>query len=78
MKTIDRLILGALAVGVWALIAIQVTSHTPAYAAASIDADEVYGLRSFVERVVEDCSVSGEVFIYSKEYGSLESVSISC
>ena len=81
MKMIDRLILGALAVGIWVLVAIQVTSNTRAYAssiAASIDAYEVDGLRSYVARVVEDCSVSGEVHMYSEDYGSLESVTISC
>jgi len=64
MKTIDRSILGVLAVGIWALVAIQVTSNTRAYAssiAASIDAYEVDGLRRFVERTVERCDVYGEV-----------------
>ncbi len=59
MKTIDRLILGALVVGIWALVAIQVTSHTPAYAAsyaASIDAGDIVGLKTFVKDVVvKDC-----------------------
>ena len=77
MKTIDRLIFGTLAVGVWALIAIQVTTHTPAYA-VNIDAWEVDGLEDFIEDVVEDCSVEGEAYIYSEDYAELDGVSISC
>ena len=77
MKTIDRLILGALAVGVWTLVAIQVTSNTTAYA-ASIDASEVDGLRRYVVRIVEDCSVNGDVYLYSEDYGELDGVYISC
>ncbi len=77
MKTIDRLIFGTLAVGVWALIAIQVTTHTPAYA-ARIDASDVNGLRGFVERVVRNCSVKGQVYMSDKENGRLQNASISC
>ncbi len=56
MKTIDRLILGALVVGIWALVAIQLTSHTPAYA-ASIAARDIVGLEVFVKNVIKDCYV---------------------
>ena len=77
MKTIDRLIMGALATGVWVLVAIQITSSAPAFA-IDIDADDIYGLESFIEDVVEDCSVQGEAYIYSREYAELEGVSISC
>ena len=77
MKTFDRLIIGALVTGVWVLVAIQVTSSVPAFA-LSIDADDIDGLESFIEDVVEDCSVQGEAYIYSREYAELEGVSISC
>lgn len=77
MKTIDRLIIGALATGVWVLVAIQVTSSAPAFA-LDIDADDIDGLVSFIEDVVEDCSVQGEAYIYSRDYAELEGVSISC
>ena len=77
MKTIDRLIFGTLAIGVWAVIAIQVTTHTPAYA-ASIDVSEVDGLRGFVARVVENCSVEGQVYMWDEETGQLQNSSISC
>ncbi len=77
MKSIDRLIFGTLAIGVWALIAIQVTTHTPAYA-ASIDTSEIDGLRSFVGRVVENCSVEGQVYMWDEESGHLQNSSISC
>ncbi len=77
MKTIDRLIIGALAIGVWVIVAIQVTSSTPAYA-ISIDASEIDGLEDFIEDVVEDCSVQGEAIIYSEDHAELDGVSISC
>ena len=53
MNTIDRLMIGSLTVGVWVLVAIQVTSSEPAYA-LSIYADDIDGLRYFVE----DCAPS--------------------
>jgi hypothetical protein len=59
MKTIDRLILGALVVGMWTLITIQVTAHTPAYA-ASVDASVVDDLVYVIQSTVEDCYVYGE------------------
>ncbi len=54
-------------------------TEAPAKALAlSIDADDIDGLESFIENVVEDCSVQGEAYIYSREYAELEGVSISC
>ena len=73
MKTIDRLILGALAVGIWALIAIQVTSHTPAYAAsiaASINAGDIVGLKTFVKDVVvKDCYAAAPALVITCRRG---------
>ena len=59
MRTIDRLIIGMLAAGIWVLIAIQITSHTPAYA-LNIDASDIDGLRGYIESTVEDCYVYGD------------------
>ena len=59
MKTIDRLILGASVIGVWALVAIQVT---PVYADPDPDyttrvyASNVDGLKGFIVKTVEDCT----------------------
>lgn len=59
MKTIDRLILGALVIGVWALVVIQMT---PVYAdpdpnyTIRVDASSVDGLKDFIVKTVEDCT----------------------
>ncbi len=59
MKTFDRLILGALVIGVWALVVIQVT---PVYAdpdpdyMTRVDASNVDGLKDFIVNTVEDCT----------------------
>ncbi len=69
MKTIDRLILGALVVGIWALVAIQVTSPTPAYA-ASIDAGDIVGLKTFVKDVVvKDCYAAAPALVITCRRG---------
>ena len=66
MKTIDRLILGALVVGIWALVAIQLTSNTPAYA-TSIVAGDIVGLEAFVKNVIKDCYIGyAEPVIYCR------------
>ena len=61
MKALDRIILGLLGIGIWAL---TLTFHThPRDAFASnIDASNVNGLRSYVESVIEGCSVDGTGF----------------
>ena len=58
MKRIDRLILGALTVGVWALVAIQITTVTPAYADIdNLDQIDEIELTVFIREVVEkNCS----------------------
>jgi len=59
MAVIDRIILSSIALGLWAWVFISIFSSGSLYA-LSIDAREVGGLRSFVENVVEDCTVDGE------------------
>ncbi len=58
MKRVDRLILGALTVGVWALVAIQMTTVTPAYADIdNLDQTDEIELTVFIKEVVEkNCS----------------------
>ena len=58
MKRVDRLILGALTVGVWALVAIQITTVTPAYADIdNLDQIDEIELTVFIREVVEkNCS----------------------
>jgi hypothetical protein len=58
MQRIDRLILGALTVGVWALVAIQITTVTPAYADIdNLDQIDEIELTFFIREVVEkNCS----------------------
>jgi len=46
--------------------------------ALSIDASDIDGLTYYIEDTVEDCSVSGEVYLYSEQYGEIEGGSISC
>jgi len=57
MKIIDRLILGAIAVGIWALIAIQITAHAPAYADQPYYY-EIAGLDPHIKEIVSGCTVS--------------------
>ena len=61
MKTLDRIILGILGVGIWALTLTFYTHPRDAFA-ASVNASEVDGLKSLVQSVVEDCSVDGTGF----------------
>jgi len=58
MKRVDRLILGALTVGVWALVSIQMTTVTPAYADIdNLDQIDEIELTIFIKEVVEkNCS----------------------
>lgn len=64
MNTADRLILIALAVAMWVMIAIQMTVPAPAYAdldpdfGVHISAYDVDDLKRFVVNTVEKCTVS--------------------
>ena len=79
MTRTDRIIIGLLLVGVWALTLVTVFDAKPAYA-IYIDASEIDGLEDLIREVVEGCNVSGEVYIYDLEngYGELESARIDC
>jgi len=79
MKTIDRIILGFIAVGLWTSIFMFNAHPRDAYA-LSIDASDIDGLDYYIEGIVEDCTVSGSVYIYDRDggYGDIESTSISC
>jgi len=67
--TLDRSLMTALVIGVWILIALHIFASQPAEAQYS---------RTAIERIVESCTVHGEVYIYSREYGEIESGYISC
>lgn len=77
MKMIDRVILVALVVGLWALVLSDI--FTPKTATA-IEAYEIDGLKRAIKRVVENCSVEGSVsgsvngtvYIYSLPYGDID------
>jgi len=56
MKTIDRIILGSIAVGLWTSIFMFNTHPRDAYA-LSIDASDIDGLTYYIEDVVEDISI---------------------
>ena len=78
MKTIDRLILGVLSLGVWLLL-FQELVDSPLYAQSDdVYAGNIYGLEGFIEDVVEDCEVTGDVYLYSEEYGEIDGAEISC
>ena len=72
MKIIDRILLGVLAAGVWAAVAAYTLKPQTADAYAhSLDSSDV-------RRIVEDCSVDGQVYIYGMPYGQIINGSISC
>jgi hypothetical protein len=79
MTRTDRVLLSLLVVALWALVLVVGGDAKPAYG-IYIDASDVDGLEDFIEDVVEDCDVSGEVYVYDPEggYGELESVTIDC
>ena len=58
MRLLDRIIFGSLTLGIWVWIIISVLSPDSLHA-LSIDASDVDGLKSFIERVIEDCTVDG-------------------
>jgi hypothetical protein len=58
MTLLDRIIAGSLALGIWIWILMSVLSPVSLHA-LSIDASDVDGLRKFIEKVVEDCTVDG-------------------
>ena len=86
MKTLDRIILSLLAVGIWVLSFTFYTHPRDAFA-LSIDASDVDGLRKYVRCIVENCSVDGtgygdvsstSVYIYDLDsgYGNLQDDSV--
>lgn len=78
MKTIDRLIVATLAVGIWTAVLMFYIQSNSAHA-LSISADDIDDLDYAVNRIIENCSVSGEVYVgEDEEYGEISSASISC
>ena len=55
MKTIDRILIATLSIGVWVLVAGLYVSQ-PAYA-VEVDASDVYGLERAIEKVVEKTGI---------------------
>lgn len=70
MKSTDRVVVTLLALGIWALVFVLI--FRPDFAGAQRN------LRPFIESVVEDCRVTGEVYIYGMPYGEIESGRIHC
>jgi len=77
MKVVDRVICGSLAIGVWVVIVMHVVSSGPSLA-QSVTADDIDGLRSYIERTVEDCQVSGKVGIDNSYSGHILYGEIRC
>jgi len=81
MKLIDRILVCVLALGIWAWVFLSFFSASPLFA-LYIGTDDVDGLKSYVEDVVEDCKVKGEVYVYEiyggEGYGNISSAQISC
>jgi len=81
MKLIDRILVCVLAIGIWAWVFLSFFSASPLFA-LYVSADEVDGLASYVEDVVEDCEVYGSVYLYEvsgdEGYGQISSAGISC
>ena len=59
MNIMDRIILSVVGLGIWALIFVSISNSSYLYA-LSIDAYDVDGLRSYIENVVQDCTVDGD------------------
>jgi len=83
MKLIDRILMCVLALGIWAWVFLSFFSASPLLALnVDVDADDVDGLTSYVEKVVEDCRVSGEVYVYDvsggEGYGEISLARIHC
>ncbi len=81
MKLIDRILVCVLALGIWVWVFLSFFSASPLFA-LYVSADDVDGLTSYVEDVVEDCQVSGQVYVYDvsggEGYGNISSAQISC
>ena len=75
MKTVDRVLVALLAIGVWGLVATNLLSFKVASAEPQ---REDYEIRQIIRQTIENCTVSGEVYLYSERYGEIESGSIDC
>ena len=83
MKLIDKMLVCVLALGIWAWVFLSFFSASPLFALSiDIDAEDVDGLRSYVQNVVQDCQVNGQVYVHSvfgsDGYGTISSAQISC
>ena len=77
MKMVDRVIYGALALGLWGVFFQHAFDSAEVMA---IEAYEIDGLRDEVRLIVEGCQVyvhtiSGEVLVYGGGYGEITSAS---
>ncbi len=75
MRRMDRFILGAIAIGIWMAVAMYV--FIP-FTANAIDTSDIDDFRRAVRRIVENCSVYGEVSIYDLQSGEIDGGYISC
>ena len=72
MKTIDRVILAAIALGLWGQLAVTIFGASPSMALDESDVE------SIVKDVVEDCAVRGKVYIYDMPDGEITGGRIDC
>jgi hypothetical protein len=81
MRLTDGILIAVLAGCIMAWVAVTFFSTSPIYA-LSVDAGDVDGLRSYIENVLKDCQVNGEVYVYdlidSEGFGSISSARIRC
>jgi len=71
MTRLDRVLLAFLGIGVWVLIAVTLGS-------TKVQGDTQELTEYDVRRIVENCTVTGEVYLYSEDYGEIDGASISC
>ena len=77
MKSIDRIILSFIAAGIWTSI-IMFNTHSRDAFAQTISVDQIDDLEYYIQSVVEECSVSGNVDVYEHEYGDFADATIGC
>ncbi len=69
MTRLDRIILAVIAAGLWALFLQNTGGPT--------QAEDQRSKRS-IEVIIEDCRVTGQVYLYSDQYGEIERGKIRC
>ena len=71
MRLGDRVLMVVCGIGVWGLLAVTLGSSS-----AQAETQELS--RRDVERIVEGCGVTGQVYMYSEDYGQIQNARINC